>query len=70
MTKLVKAGYWVSSFALLILPIPMMVAGLMIAVLNFVKGSRKHGLIQFFLAIICGFLGTSLGSFMYNYFIR
>ena len=70
MTKLVKAGYWVSSLALLSFPIPMMIAGLMIAVLNFVKSSKKHGLIQFFLAIICGILGTALGSFMYNYFIR
>ncbi|MCP4481657.1 MAG: hypothetical protein GY817_02405 [bacterium] len=62
-------GYIISFSSLLILPVPMAVAGIVLGGINIKKGEKKHGSFQIVIAMICGFIGVYLGNFLYSKFI-
>jgi len=59
---LIIAGYICSFFALIILPIPLGIAGLIIGIVNLTKGSVGNGIAQIILSVTCGLFGTIIGA--------
>ena len=61
---LILAGYICGFLSLLILPIPLGLAGFVIGIVNLVKGSTGHGIAQIIIAPTCGLLGFIIGVSM------
>ncbi|MBR5161078.1 MAG: SEL1-like repeat protein, partial [Thermoguttaceae bacterium] len=56
------AGYLSSTLSLLLFPILFAPIGIVLACINYKRGSRKHGIVQLTLSIVCGILGWMLGT--------
>lgn len=56
------AGYFFSTMSLLLFPVLFAIIGLVLASINYRRGSRKHGTVQFTLSVVCGILGWILGT--------
>ncbi len=65
-TGLIAAGYMCAGLSLLILPPAFGLAGFIIGILNLVKGSTAHGIIQIILSITCGLFGMLIGMAMWS----
>jgi hypothetical protein len=59
---LIAAGYICGGLALLILPIPLGLAGFAIGVVNLTKGRTGHGVAQMIISAACGLIGALLGA--------
>ena len=60
---MILAGYISSTLSLLLFPIIFVPIGVVLACINYKRGSRKHGIVQFTLSIVCGIVGGMLGMF-------
>jgi len=63
-TGLIAAGYICGGLSLLILPLPLGLAGFVIGVVNLTKGSTGHGIAQIIISATCGLLGMLIGVAM------
>ena len=61
--SMILAGYISSTLSLLLFPIIFVPIGIVLACINYKRGSRKHGIVQFTLSIVCGIVGGMLGMF-------
>ena len=60
--RLIIIGYIVSITPILILPIIFVPIGVVIGIMNIIKGETGHGIAQIVLAIVLGIIGTSIGG--------
>ena len=59
---MILAGYIFSVLSLLLCPGLFALIGIILACINYKRGSRKHGIVQFTLSIVCGILGWIIGA--------
>ncbi|MBR0238174.1 MAG: SEL1-like repeat protein [Thermoguttaceae bacterium] len=59
---MILAGYLFSTVSLLLCPGLFALIGIVLACINYKRGSRKHGIVQFTLSVVCGILGWFLGT--------
>lgn len=59
---MILAGYLFSTVSLLLCPGLFALIGIVLACINYKRGSRKHGIVQFTLSVVCGILGWILGT--------
>lgn len=60
--SMIVAGYMFSILSLLLFPFFFAIIGMVLARINYKRGSRKHGILQFTLSVVCGMLGFILGT--------
>ncbi len=60
------AGYLFSTLSLILFPVLFAVIGMILASVNYKRGSRKHGIVQFTLSVVCGILGTIIGTIIWT----
>lgn len=60
--SLLVIGYIIPFIALIILPIVFTPIGVVLGIVNIVKGKTTHGVIQIILAVVFGIVGTSIGG--------
>ena len=58
---LIIAGYIVAFFSIFIIPIPLMIAGIVLGIINITKNSIGHGVAHIILSIIFGSIGIFFG---------
>lgn len=63
---MILAGYFFSTMSLLLFPILFAVIGMVLAFINYKRGSRKNGIVQFTLSVVCGILGTIIGTIIWT----
>lgn len=59
---MILTGYIFSTVSLLLCPGLFSLIGIVLACINYKRGSRKHGIVQFTLSVVCGILGWILGT--------
>lgn len=64
--SMLLSGYLFSTLSLLLFPVLFAIIGMVIARINYKRGSRKHGIVQFTLSVVCGILGTIIGMFIWS----
>jgi len=59
--QLIIAGYIFAFLSFFIFPIFFMLVGIILGIINLVKGAIGHGILQIILSLIFGLLGTFIG---------
>ena len=60
---LVVVGYILAFLSLIVIPIPLGIAGFVVGIVNLTKGKAGHGIAQIILSILCGMIGAAVGAY-------
>ena len=63
---MILAGYLFSTLSLLFFPFLFAIIGMVLACINYKRGSRKHGIVQLTLSVVCGILGAVIGTLVWS----
>ena len=60
---LIVTGYVLCFLSLVVIPIPLSIAGFVVGIVNLTKGKVGHGIAQIILSIVCGMIGGAMGAY-------